>query len=391
MLPNNTIEYYVAGLINRGVNAACGPVVVITTFFLLILSFCWSLYFLTGVIKGFRKKEVYINRDMKEEVIKSILQNQKNNQIKIFILFAICASECTFIVSLLVFSCTHYLRDNEVINPKNLFSSPFHKISLTYSDSLYSTWSRFQSTVCFNFFLCLLLLIRILTQYMANCYSFFHSNYSLKFQFIQSVVMLIALTLIGTFQITIFLYRILYNIYIIYQFILFLRASTNLRKVLYKRFFDAKVHENQSLHVIAYYKRAHKEYKITSVLLALALLGHITSVCIVSLNQLIVALLYQPGKFADVIFGHGLNITLKNLPISLKAYNQLISSLSEISFTLGMCMLVSPYIFVTLNYIVFFTKRRIRSTKYRFTYFSDPDKVKALISKHNYTYTINHL
>ncbi|KAI6649356.1 Protein MCM10-like [Oopsacas minuta] len=341
MLSNSTIEhnnitiaYYVAGLINRGVNAVCGPVVAITAFLLLILSFCWSLYLLTGVIKGFRKKERYINRDMKEEVIESILKNKKNNRIKNFILFAICVSECTFIVSLLAFSSTHYLRDKDDIIPKKLFSSSFHKISFTFSDSLYSTWARFQSTVCFNFFLFLILLIRILTQYMANCYSFFHSNYSLKFQFIRSVVMLIALTFIGTFQITIFLYRILYNIQIIYEFILFLRASTNLRKVLYKRFFDAKVHENQSPHVIAYYKRAHTEYRITSVLLALALLGHIASMCILSLHQLIVTVLYQPGKLGDILIGHDLDITYIDLPISLKLYDILISSLIEISFTL---------------------------------------------------------
>ena len=295
--------------------------------------------------------------------------------------------------SLLALSFTRYLRERIThVSPHHHFSSsitPFRKLSFAYSDSLFNKWTRYESTVAFNFFLSLLILVRILTQYMVSCYSFFKTNYSLSYHLIRSVIILILLTLMGLFQFTVCLFRFIYCIYTIYEFVLFLRVSRKLRVILYKRYFDAKVHENQSIHVVGYFRTAQKEYKISSSLLSLALFGHVAAVCMVSLHQLIVVILNHPTNIAYILIGDDLTVNYDMLPLSLIVYDRFMSSLIEISFTFGMFMLVSPYIFVSMNYFVFYTKRRLYSRKYRFSYFSDPDKIQALIHKHNISYNIN--
>ena len=390
---NNTINH-VTYLIDKGINAVCTPIVSISIFLILILSFCWSLYFIIVMINRYNKKNTLITNDTREEVVANILENERNYRNKRFALLAICLCESAIMFSLLTLSFTRYLRERitHVTPQQHQFSytiTPFRKLSFAYSDSLFNKWTRYESTVGFNFFLSLLILVRILTQYMVSCYSFFKTNYSLSYHLIRSVIIIILLTLMGLFQFTVCLFRFVYFIYTIYEFVLFLRVSRRLRTILYKRYFDAKVHENQSVNVIGYFKTAQKEYKISSFLLSLALLGHVAAMCMVSLHQIIVIVLNHPTKTPYILFGDDLTVNYDMLPLPLILYDRFMSSLIEISFTFGIFMLVSPYIFVSMNYIVFYTKRRFHSRKYRFSYFSDPNKIQELITKHNISYNID--
>ena len=389
---NSTVNHE-AYMINKGINAVCAPLVYISELTTFILSLCWSLYFIIVMINRYNKKNTLITNDTREEVVTNILENVKNHRNKRCVLLAICLCECALMFSLLALPFTHYLREKIThVSPHHHFSSnitPFRRLSFAYSDSLFNKWTRYESTVAFNFFLSLLILVRILTQYMVSCYSFYKTNYSLSYHLIRSVIILILLTLMGLFQFTVCLFRFIYCIYTIYEFVLFLRVSRKLRTILYKRYFDAKVHENQSIHVVSYFRTAQKEYKISSSLLSLALFGHVAAVCMVSLHQIIVVILNHPTNIAYILIGDDLTVNYDMLPLSLIVYDRFMSSLIEISFTFGMFMLVSPYIFVSMNYFVFYTKRRLYSRKYRFSYFSDPDKIQALIHKHNISYNIN--
>ena len=123
--------------------------------------------------------------------------------------------------------------------------------------------------------------------------------------------------------------------------------------------------------------------------MTLALFGHVAAVCMVSLHQIIVLILNHPTNIVYILTGDDLTVNYYTLPLSLIIYDRFMSSLIEISFTFGMFMLVSPYIFVSMNYIVFYTKRRLYSRKHRFAYFSDPDRIRALINKHNISYNTN--
>ena len=366
--------------VNRGLNAVCGPLVFLAVFLLMILSFCWSLYFLYDIIKGKKSKNHYIDSNMREEVIKNILNNQRIHRVKKYVLFAICFSECTFIFFILSVILADYIGRNHAVFETP--SSTFHKLSFLFSISSQSFWSHFLTILGVNLFLLLLMLVRILTQYLANCYNFFRTKYSFLFQFVKSIGILLFLTLLGPFRIFTCLFAILYIAFIFYELRLFLQASGNLRKFLFNRYFDAKFHEYQNTRVIAYYKGAYKEYRITSFLLSLCLASHVLCISLMCVYPILIAVLYRPEKFAHILIGQDLSIRFSSLPIYLMIYDRVMSSLIEILFTLGMCLLVAPYIFVSINYIVFFIRRRIRPKKYRFAYFSDPDKVKSLISRH---------
>ena len=382
-ITNNTFED-IAYLANRVVNGVCGPLILLSVILLLILSSCWSLYFLLDIIKGYRSKDVYINRNMREEVIQNILNNMRIRRVKKYVLFAICFSECVFTFSvILVLLTAHFEKKHPLFDRP---SSTYHKLSFQFSYSSESVWARFEIALGFNFFLLLLMLIVILTQYMANCYNFFKTKYSLILHSIKAIGIVTLLTLLGTFRISMSLYSILYIAFLIFEFILFSRASRKLRKFLYSRYFDAKFHEYQSTRVVAYYKGAYKEYGITSLLLSLSLASHMLSISLLLIHSIVIAILFQPENFAHILIGQDMTFRYSALPTYLRIYDRFMSSIIEVLFTLGMLLLVSPYVFVSLNYIVFFIKRRIRPRQYRFPYFSDPDKVKYLISGYtNYT------
>ena len=375
---NNTFEE-IASVVNREINSVCGPLVFLTVFLLTILSFCWCLYFLHYIIKGKKGKQFYINKSMREEVIQNILNNLRIHRIKRYVLFAICFFECTFVFSILFVLLANYLGRKH-----GTFDRPttYHKLSFLFAISTQTIWSRFGTTLGLNLFLVLLMLIRILTQFIANCYNFFKTKYSILFHSIKCIGILLLLTLLGTVSISSCLFSFLYVTFLFCEFIIFLRASGKLRRLLYKRYFDAKFHEYQNTRVVAYYKGAYKEYRITSFLLSLSLAFHILSVSLLSVHPIVIGILSQPEKILHILIGEDLRTHYNTLPIYLRIYDRVVSSLIEISFTLGMCLLVSPYIFVSVNYVVFYVRRWIRPKKYRYPCFSDPDRVKYLISRH---------
>ena len=95
---NGTVNY-VTYMIDRGINAVCTPLVYISAFLLLILSFFWSLYFIIVMINRYNKKNTLITNDTREEVVTNILENEKNHRNKRCVLLAICLCECSNVLS----------------------------------------------------------------------------------------------------------------------------------------------------------------------------------------------------------------------------------------------------------------------------------------------------
>ena len=141
---NGTVDY-VTYLIDKGINAVCSPLVYLSAFLLLTLSFCWSLYFIIIMINRYNKKKSLITNDTREEVVTNILENEKNHRNKRCVLLAICLCECALMLSMLTLSITRYLRETIThVSPHHHLSytiTPFRKLSLI-SDSLFNKWSR---------------------------------------------------------------------------------------------------------------------------------------------------------------------------------------------------------------------------------------------------------
>ena len=173
------------------------------------------------------------------------------------------------------------------------------------------------------------------------------------------------------------LFRVLFFASFIWEFITYLQTSNCLCKLLYKRFFDAKFHENQGMRVVSYYRQAHQEYKITSIFLTLSLLLHMIALFTILIHPIVIQLLARPDSFLNIL--HGDFILYYNLPPHVAVYNRAVSSLIELTFTFGVFLLIFPYGIVSMSYVISYFIRQLKSRKYRYPGFSDADTYKPML------------
>ena len=62
-----------------------------------------------------------------------------------------------------------------------------------------------------------------------------------------------------------------------YEFLYFTQVTKCLRKLLHKRYFDAKTHEYQAKSIVRYYRQAYLEFKICSCILVASLFFQLLS------------------------------------------------------------------------------------------------------------------
>ena len=305
--------------------------------------------------------------NMREEVKLNLIKNQISQLVKKCFLVAICLSECIFISSFITFALINYSLRPHTYSTNN----QIHQISLSLMLTLNSISGRFEIVTCVNVYLFLMMLIRILTQYLANQYSFYKKNISLRLKLAKILFFLFFLTVIGLLQIFVILFRVLFFASFIWEFITYLRTSNCLCKLLYKRFFDAKFHENQGMRVVSYYRQAHKEYKITSIFLTLSLLIHMITLFTVLIHPIVVQLLARPDSFLNILYGDFILHHNHKLPPYVDVYNRAVSSLIELTFTFGVFLLIFPYGVVSMSYVISYFIRQLKSRKYRYPGFSN--------------------
>ena len=358
--------------INRYLNTFSGPIAIFLYLLLFILSFCWSGYFIISIVNNAKKNRMNRGANMHEEMRLSLNKNQRSELVKKCFLLTICICECVFISTLVLILISSYFQGLNASS--NVLQ---HQISLSLIYTLNSISGRLEIVTCVNVYLFLMMLIRILTQYLANQYSFYKKNISLRLKLAKILSFLLFLTVIGLFQIFVILFRVLFFTSFIWEFITYLRTSNCLCKLLYKRFFDAKFHENQGMRVVSYYRQAHQEYKITSIFLTLSLLLHMITLFIVLIHPIVVQLLVRPDSFLNIIYS---DFTLHEyLPPYVDAYNCVVSSLIDLTFTFGVILLIFPYGVVSMSYVISYFIKQLKSRKYRYPGFSEADTFKPML------------
>ena len=275
---------------------------------------------------------------------------------------------------------------NMLILGSSFFKGHFHSSSIKHQLllSLTSYKLRFADILPVFSQFCIITFVRILTEYMCSVYDFFEVKPYLIPKLLLSFSCVCIIGFIGLFRQLVLFADIAIIVAIIYQFILLVIATRKLRRLLYKRLFDARNFESQAKYRINYFKRALWSYKYASSLLLISLFLLNLVLAILYIHPIIMMIVYLPREWLDGIL-HAPTIMSFSDP-SLNAYDQVISSFVELTATLGTTLQVFPYIIVSFRLFYLNAFCRFRNIKRQYNY----DYIKRLIEKNNLSYKRSH-
>ena len=339
--------FYAASLY---INEICTNELYCVMFCLCILSFIWSIYYIFRLIK--EKKYLKRLHGMERE---SWLTKKKNSERKILKnKFLIAISTIEWMMMLSICSIVIY---NDLRKVLSLDNRLIPKIDLT--NCLYNTLSgKFISKLLITFiitmFLLLITLIRILTQYLCEQYSFYpDSSFNLNRILKCRIAVLIFFFLIGLIRQMIIFQWIIGCIILSQEFVCFAKSSNQLNNWLKKRSFDASKHEYQTRSIIKYYKWVHFEYRLSSYLLVTSFFIHTFDLVGFTIFSFFWLILSSPSNWIGILFLNDKVIEFDSLPEhyqqQLNIFATVFSNLELTSLCVGWSLVVIPYVIVSLN------------------------------------------
>ena len=179
---------------NRGVNIVLGPVLYFNGIVILFLSISWSLYLFNEILKVSLKykKALKFRNFISEHQWLHDIRNLHSKKVRNIFLIAICLSECTLFLSILIYEILYMHARHVKIQKINPFSSSvkifgLFRVDFGFYYSMNHTQLRIFKTLTTTSSYTLFLLIRILTQYLAHQYSYykfpFWSKFKLQFHY----------------------------------------------------------------------------------------------------------------------------------------------------------------------------------------------------------------
>lgn len=365
-------------------NTVCTLIVFISVLGLSVLSFIWSVHLVLSVIKE-RKNQKYLKESknsIQREVWNVKIKNSERKIIKYAFLIAICIFEWITMLTFCFTLAVGYSRG--VVSSKN-FEIP----SPDFRENLIATMQcSFSGKLLISFILVLfsliLILLRILTQYLCQEYCYFPSSFKLAAELKRVLFLLLVIFVLGLFRSTIILQWTLYCIVMLYEFVCFFKATKLLINLLYKRYFDAKNHENQTNSVVTYYARVYLEFKIGSCFVVTSFFFQVVS----WVSFIIYSFLWfflTTDNWLQVILMNKRRLNYIDLPLQyyqqIDSFREIYRSLELVSLALGWSLLVIPYFIVSLT--VLYRRNRNSFNKHEY---QNPELIKALIDKHNRDY-----
>ena len=345
------------------------PLMYINFVMIFIFSISWAFYFVRKLWKDYRKEKITFKmRDNQPEYLWiNAMENFKSNRIKNIFLLAICFSETTCTLSILVVAFETSIDVNltrlgnymEVWTEEPSISFPRYD-EVIGTIFLRTTWSFMIIPVS-----ALAFFIRILTQYMVHQYSYYKPHLNIKFQVYISLTPLLVLFLPITVFKLITLYNICIVLLLVYEYILLIIASRKLCLLLRQHLRDAIRHENQSKLVILYYQIAYKEYKYCSIIMSIALFAQFTGTCLYLLSQIGIHFVEYTSSYWSLF-----------KPITC------ISLLQLMFISIGTSIQIILYLIVSIRRLVRYIYKRINVNKQ----ISSMSSLKRLIAEHNTAY-----
>ena len=356
---------------------------------LCIQSFIWSFYILNRLFretKNFKYIQGLKSSIHGEEWITRI-SNSNRKKVKNTFLYLISSIE--WILTLLVLFLI--LRNNSkfIISDPNFINSP---LSIDISNTLYEVCnSDFLSKLfaCFaeTMLLLHLTLIRVLTQYLCEQYSYF-TDKSIKFSriFKRRFAALILLNLLGLIRATICIQWVFICIYAISEFCCYTKATITLSRLLYKRYFDARIHEHHRKSVVRYYRMTYLEFKYGSFILVTSFFTYILTLLLLFLFSVVWLILSFPNNWIQVLFLNSKITDPHPFPHlyqqQIQIFKDVCSSIELICMCIGWSLLVIPYSFVSIKFCFIGVRSRVEKSRD----YPNHDLIRKLIYNHNSQY-----
>ena len=363
-ISNSPVKQEIHFVLN-GISSIITYVLLFISASLCIQSFMWSIYILNRLIHE-RKLLKYIKGSksfIHEQVWLTKIKNSNRKIVKNKCLFLICSIEWIYNFVIL-FSVIYN-------NMKFVTKNSNTQIYIDISNTLFQICNgNFLSKLIANFFLTMFLLlliaIRILTQYLCVEYSYYPDTlFKFSTVFKYNAVVLILIFLLGLIRITIWIQWVLICICMIYEFVCYTKATRMLCNLLYKRYFDAKIHEYQPKHVVQYYRLAYLEFKFGSCILVTSFSLQIISLILLITFSLLRMFLSSPNNRIQVL----LNVIVDSTSSS-QLYQQRITILKDVFNVMELLctcvaffLLIVPYSLVSLKFCLFGVKARVAKSQ----------------------------
>ena len=337
-------------------------------FCLCILSFAWSVYMLGRNIKE-RKYLKYIQsvKNSMHEQVWSVKMNNSNRKIvKNKFLLVISSIEwfgMFILIFFLFYDNRHYTVNKYRHVPLGINAiHGFNDIqSTSIQDRVFSTFAIILLEIV------PLVLMKILTQYQCQQYTFYSDNsFSFRRKFRIPSAMLIFLFVICLISELILFELFIFILYFACEFVCFTKATNRLCRLLYKRYFDARTHEYQPIPIVQYYRWAYLEFRVCSCILVASIFFRILSLILFLMFSLFGAVLLPPNDSIPSVFMNSWTMDysfLQNYPQQLKVFESVCNSILLICMCIAWGLLVLPYSLVSLKFCLHGVRARYKSSK----------------------------
>ena len=348
------------------------------------LSLIWNFYIIYQMM---RDKQVFkrikkLKNTMRESEFNKILDNANIRRTKNLIFLVICL--CEYGISLLILVDivlgNVHLVDLMLQRPHSL---PYTCVRNVFHVALFSIFGRIRVMLFSMSFYSVITCVRLLTEFLSCKYDYYETKPYLCIRILLSFCIVPVFLLIGLFR-QLFLFSFIGIVLaLMYQFIQLCFAVRKLKRLLYKRLFDAQHLECQPRFVVNYFRRAHWNFKYASTILLIALFLQTLGYSIIYIYSIISMLVYFPLTWLDIIL---YGIEEVHTCIIADRFNDFTTDLVYIIITLGTIMHVLPYLLVSIRLLCRNIGNKFGKIENKYDYF----RIKTMITRNNDVYLRNH-
>ena len=386
MNSSNTTSFdHIARLSDRYTGSICIPIILLGQSCIFTLSLIWSFYIIYQMMrdKQIFKRTKKLKNIMRESEFTKIVENANIRRVKNLFFLVICLCECGIPISILldfVFIIDRE-HDQKLEWPHSL---PYYSFRNIFRHSLFFVSRRITLIILSMFFYSIIACARLLSEFLSCKYNYYETKPYLCIKILLSFCIVPVLLLIGLFR-QLFLFSLIGIVLaLIYQFIQLCFAVKKLKRLLYKRLFDAQYLECQPRYVVNYFRRAHWNFKYASTILLIALFLQTLGYSMLYIYSIITMIVYYPRIWLDIIL-YG-NEEVHHDSIFADRLNDLTTDLFNVIITLATILHVLPYLLVSIRLLC----RKIGNKFGKIENKYDYTQIKTMITRNNDVYLRNH-
>ena len=338
-----------------------------------------------------RDKQVFkrikkLKNTMRESEFINIVENANIRRTKNLLFLVICL--CEYGISLLILAeivlSNVYLVDQMLLQLPH--SLPYTSARNLFCLALFSILERIKVMSFTMLFYSIITCARLLSEFLSCKYHYYETKPYLCIRILLLFCVVLVLMLIGIFRQLFLLSFIGIVLALIYQFIQLCFAVKKLKRLLYKRLFDAQYLECQPPHVVNYFRRAHWNFKYASTILLIALFLQILGYSMLYIYSIISMIVYFPRTWLNIIL-YGTTKEAAHDSIIADRFNDFTTDLFYVIITLGTIMQVLPYLLVSIRLLCRNIENKFGKIENKY----DCTRIKAMITINNDVYLRNHL